>query len=70
MANVFIEPGNDRHKDIVEIETVQPRSSNSTAKGSTFELKNSEKRGLSSYLSSTDFSGLPTLVHDHVSLIK
>lgn len=71
MANVFIEPGpgNDRHEDTAEIETVQPRSSNSSAKSSTFQLKNSGRRELSSYLS-TDISGLPALVQDHASLIK
>lgn len=71
MANVFIEPGpgNDRHEDTAKIETVQPRSSNSTAKSSTFQLKKPEKRGISFYLS-TDISVLPALVHDHASLIN
>lgn len=68
---MFIEPGpgNDRHEDTVEIETVQPRSSNSSAKRSTFQLKKSGERGLSSYLS-TDISGLPAVVHDCASLNK
>lgn len=68
---MFIEPGpgNDRHEDTAEIETVQPRSSNSSAKCSTFQLKKPEERELSSYLS-TDISDLPALVHHYASLIK